>query len=411
MRLQKTLFLIGLMCATGAAHDAGAAGFYLQEQSARGQGAAFAGGAANPADASIIFNNPAGMTGLHGAQGLAGLAVIMPKSTFTNTGLTTGNDGGNPFSPTPVPSFYVAAPFGDGGMWGGLAVTAPFGLANKYNAGWFGRYNSTESVLKTVDIAPAAAFKVNNRLSVGFGVNFQYANADLKQDISTGGPDDHAQVKGDSWETGYNLGVLWNIDPKTNVGLHYRSAITHGIEGSLNVSGPVFLGFNSVPAKAKLKLPEVVEFGITHDVSPRLKLLGTVNWFGWSNFNEIRVDTATLPDVVAVQDWRNTYAVAVGAEWKQNERWIYRGGLQFDETPTGAHRDTRVPDSNRFWVSLGASYAVNNRFSIDGAASHLFMGNAGVNVTNQFPGLPAATTSGTADNEATILSLQAVVKF
>jgi long-chain fatty acid transport protein len=410
MRVQNTLFVIGLMCATGAAHDAGAAGFYLQEQSARGQGAAFAGGAANPADATIIFNNPAGMTELKGPQGVAGLAVIMPKSEFTNTGLTTGNDGGNPFSPTPVPSFFFATPFGDGGMWGGLAITAPFGLANKYNPGWFGRYNSTENVLKTVNIAPSAAFKVSDAVSIGGGVNFEYANADLKQDIFTGGADDHAQVKGDSWDIGVNVGLLWNINPQTRAGLHYRSAITHHIEGSLNVSGPVNLGFTSLPAKAKLKLPDVVELGLTHDISPRLKLLGTVNWFGWDNFDEIRVDTA-LPDIVSEQDWRNTFAVAVGAEWKQDERWTYRGGLQFDQTPTGAHRDARVPDSNRFWVSLGASYAVNSRFSIDGAASHLFMGDADVNVSNQFGPFPAQTTSGTAENSATILSLQTVVKF
>ena len=419
MKIKQILCTAGLIAAVTTAQNASAAGFYIQEQSVKGQGAAFAGAAANAPDASVIFNNPAAMTELTGGpQAVAGVALIMPTSSFNDNGSnvgggppTGGGNGGNPFSPIPVPSVYFAAPIDGGTWWLGLAVTAPFGLSNDYGNTWFGRYNSTQSELKTYDIDPSVAVKLSDQWSLGAGIDFQYAEADLQQAVFTGGPDDIARVEGNDWTVGYNLGVLWDVDPATKLGLHYRSAITQDISGHLSITGPVPIIPGPLPASAELKLPEVVEFGATHQVSPQLKVMGSLNWFGWNNFNEIRVHSAPLPDTVATEDYRNTFAVAIGGEWKQDDKWTYRGGVQFDETPTGSHRDTRVPDSNRFWLSAGASYQVTPNFGIDGALSHLFMGDATVNVSNQFPPGPAINTIGTASNQVTIVSLQGVAKF
>jgi long-chain fatty acid transport protein len=406
MKLNKILFVAALM-ASAAAQTAHAAGFYIQEQSARQQGAAFAGAAANAGDASIIFNNPAAMTDLSGPQITGGAALIVPTSSFTNTGATTGNDGGNPFDPIAVPSLYAAMPFAGGTWWGGIAITAPFGLQNEYNPTWFGRYDSVESVLKTQDIAPSFAVKLNDIISFGGGIDIQHARAKLVSAINTGGPDTFATVKGSSWKVGYNLGVLWDVEKDTKLGLHYRSGITQDLSGHLNVPG---FTPGPIPATAELKLPDVVEFGATHQFTPQLKGLATLNWFNWSRFNEIRVNPAVGPDSVTTEDYRDTFAVALGAEWKQDDKWTYRGGVQFDETPTvDAHRDTRVADSNRFWLSAGTSYNVTPAFTVDGAISHLFMGDASVDTTST-SGVPT-TTKGTASNKVSIVSLQGTVRF
>lgn len=410
MRLQKTFFFLGLFGFIAAAQNAQAAGFYIQEQSAKQQGDAFAGAAANPEDASILFNNPAGMTDLPSAEGVLGLAVLVPHASLKNEGSNVlggpvaGNDGGNPFDPTPVPSAYIASPVNNN-LWVGLSVTAPFGLSNEYNKTWFGRYNSTESVLTTEDIQPAIAYKLGNGLSLGGGIDIEHAHAELDQAVLSIGPDLQAEVNGDSWHVGYNLGAMWDVDQNTRLGLHYRSAITQNISGDLTGLGP------SVHADAELKLPNVVELGVTHQFSPQLKLLGSFNWFGWDRFNEIHVHSP-IGDIIDATDYRNTFAVALGAEWKQDDRWTWRGGLQFDETPTvDGHRDTRVPDSNRYWISLGGTYNVTPTFALDGAISHLFMPDASVNFTNQVGGGPPVQTIATSSNSVDIISLQGVVKF
>lgn len=414
MQFKNALVIAGLIGAVSAAQQASAAGFYIQEQSVKGQGTAFAGAAANPEDASVIFNNPAAMTDLSGRQGAAGVALIIPSSKFTDQGSnvgggppTGGNDGGDPFSPIPVPSLYAATPLDGGKVWLGLAITAPFGLSNEYNSGWVGRYDSTKSVLRTTDIDPAVAVKVTDNVSLGAGIDFQHAYADLQQNIFTGGPDLLARVQGDSWKVGYNVGVLWDLDQSTKLGLHYRSAITQNLSGTLVVAPAV----PTTAASADLKLPDILEFGATHQFSQKLKVLGSVNWFGWNNFNEIRVRDALTPNIVATEDYRNTFSAALGAEWQQDDKWTYRGGVQFDETPTTSHRDTRVPDSNRFWLSAGASYNVTPAFTIDGALSHLFMPDASIKTTDTFGGGPTINTIGSSSNQVTIVSLGGSLKF
>jgi len=67
--------------------SAQASGYRFGSQSVSGQGTADANGAeAN--DASTIFYNPAGMSRLEGTQISAGTTVVVPHSTFNDTGST-----------------------------------------------------------------------------------------------------------------------------------------------------------------------------------------------------------------------------------------------------------------------------------------------------------------------------------
>lgn len=55
----------------------------------------------------------------------------------------------------------------------GLGVNAPFGLKLEYDDGFFGRYDSRSTDLKTYNIWPSAAFKLNDNFSIG-SVDVQY---------------------------------------------------------------------------------------------------------------------------------------------------------------------------------------------------------------------------------------------
>lgn len=442
MRFQTALFTLSLLYVLGSAQNAVAAGFYLQEQNVKGQGQSFAGAAANPQDASIIFYNPAGMTELKGRQAQAGVSVIMPSTEFTNTGSTaqslffplaayTGSNGDNPYSPTPIPSMYVAQPLAGGTYWVGLGINAPFGLSSEYEPGWFGRYDSTKNDLKTININPAIAVLFSDTVSLGAGVDIQYVKAELVNALPCPAvaigcaaafsptTDGQSKLEGDSWSAGVNFGLFWKATPKMNVGVSYRSTAKHELEGTATVSGligPLAAGNGTDRITARLDLPQIVNTGITYDYSDRLRLSGSLNWYGWSSFEELRVISGGTTLTVLPENWRNTWAAAVGAEWKQDEKLTWRGGLQFDETPvTGADRATRVPDSNRFWVSAGASYKVNDRFSIDAAATHIFMTDTGVHVSRDFytgTGLDSTVNiNGSVESYVNILALQGVWRF
>ena len=439
----KTASAFTALCIALLPVGANAAGFYLQEQSVSQQGAAFAGAAANPTDASAIFFNPAGITELGGPQVTGGGSIIVPTLHFTNTGSTagpaggpfaayTGNNGGNPFDPTPIPSMYGVYPLSGGQFWVGLGISAPFGLANEYSSGWFGRYDSTNSELETINIAPVLAMKVNDRVSIAGGPNIQYAKAKLENALPcptvicgggafTPATDGFSQLKGSSWGLGFNLGTLVKVTDKTQVGVHYRSQMNQTIEnGVITVAGllgPLAAGNGVRTGEAELKQPDVLSLGFAHQANMRLKLLGSYNWFGWSNFDEIRVQfDGGGPDSVTAQNYDDSYSVALGAEWKQNDKWTFRGGLQYDQTPTTLpDRSTRTPDSDRYWASLGATLGIDDNLLVDFAASHVFMKDGRVGLAKDFyTGTGADTTvniSGGTNTSINIFSVQATWKF
>lgn len=384
--LKTSLSLLALSVALPAPVQA--AGFYIQEQSITGLGSAFSGATTNLNDPSTIFFNPAGMTKLQGTQAQAGVSVLVPYSDLTNTGSTllggtisTSGNGGNPYEPSPVPHGFVSYQINDR-LWAGLGVTAPFGLANEYDRGWFGRYDSTKTALEVFDIQPTVAYKLCDMVSVGAGINIQHAHAILRSAVTNGATEGENQLSGSDVSVGYSLGIQVKPQPQTTVGLNYHSGITHELEGQFVTTGAVGLNAN-VNAHAGLKLPDQIGLGVSHKLNDRWTVQGQATWFGWNRFETIapvRDDGVAVPQIY--QGYNNTWAYAVGAEYKANERWTLRGGLQYDNTPTvDAFRTSRTPDGDRTWISTGATYAMTPKLDLDLAATYIHMASETIDVS------------------------------
>ncbi|MGB8276289.1 MAG: outer membrane protein transport protein [Alphaproteobacteria bacterium] len=434
MRRRRLLAAAGALGAMMSAGEAIGAGFALQEQGPLGLGRANAGQAAAAADASTAFFNPAGLTELSRAQAAAGVHVVVPRIGLTDRGSTAatpgslgaavavgGGDGGNPAKPTPIGSLYGVWPMPDGQTWLALALNAPFGLGVKYDDGWFGRYDSTESRLTVLDMAPTLARRITDWLSIGAGLDVQHANAKLANAVpnplAAGGPtaatDGLFRAQGTSTAVGVNVGVLIKPDGATRIGLHYRSAITHELAGTAVIAGLTgALAGNNGPVKFKgdLNLPDMATLGAAFDVTDRLTLLGHVSWTGWSAFKEIRFRFADgRADAVTPAHYRDTWSAAVGAEFALSRVWQIRTGFEFDETPTvDGFRDTRVPDGNRYWIAAGTSYEIADRITVDVAYAHLFVEHGPIDVTHAlFAGTAAASSArvvGVADSAIDIFS-------
>jgi len=393
---------------------ANAAGFYIQEQSVSGLGAAFSGSTTNLNDPSTIYFNPAGMTKLEGTQAQAGVHLLIPNADLEDTGSTVlgapagGGDGGNPYDPTPVPNAYISHQVNNN-VWLGLGISAPFGLANEYDDGWFGRFDSTKTELLTLDIQPSVAYKVNNQLSLGAGFNAQYADAQLDNVVTNGATEGEASLKGDDWSFGYNVGVQYEPIQGTTFGASYRSAISHELEGDIEITGVAGLNRDD-SASADLDLPDVATFGVAQDLNDKWTVMAQATWFGWNNFQDIDAEPDSGTDPAAtVQNYQTTWPFAVGAEYEHNDQWKFRGGVQFDETPTtNEFRTTRTPDGDRTWGSLGATYTFNERMSLDLAATYIHIEDETVNVSRN-GGL--ATVSADTEGSVGILAAGFTYKF
>lgn len=441
--------LAGLVVAA-ACTPAFGAGFALIEQSASGQGNAFAGAAAVAGDASTIFFNPAGLTRLEDPQVLLAFHGIFSDAKFRNNG-STGNPvfdgtalggpnddgGGEAF----VPNLYVSIPLSDT-LVAGFGISAPFGLETRYSPDWVGRYHAIRSDLATVNLNPTLAWQATDRLSVGIGIDAQYIRATLSNAIDFGlvcvstptltaacnsvgitaaqQSDGIAELTGDDWSWGYNLGLLFDVTDDLRVGLAYRSKIKHNLRGGIDYQAPAnpfhAAVFNAVPnfqdraASAGVTLPETVSLSAAWEASEDLEVLADVTWTRWSRFRQlVAVDDSGTTLSSTDENWENVYRYSLGLNYHYNDAWTLRAGVAYDEEPIpdAAHRTPRIPGNDRKWLSVGFGYAVNPDTRIDVGYSHLFISDPSI----QHVDSQGHTLSGTYDNSVDILSAQFSLSF
>lgn len=407
--------------------DAHSAAFMLNEQSPAASGRSYAGAAAAADDASTIFYNPAGMTELKRAQAQASTYLIMPRAEISNNG-STASVGGGPgtsfagssdqgFDPQASGSLYLAAPAATG-LWVGLGVTVPFALANHYDSDFFGRYDSTRASLRAIDIAPSVAYAIHPKVSIGGGIDIQYMDAKLVNAVPnpaflTPETDGRFAAEGSDWSLGYNVGALFKPTEKIRLGLTYRSAITHKIEGEATTDLD-FAGIHTVQdASTELKLPDTVALGVAYDVTPTVTLLGQVGYYGWSRFEEVRIKLADGTEPTTTENFRDSWSVALGAEWAVARGWKLRAGMLYDRTPTrDQYRSTIIPDVDRVWASIGATYQISDRLALDASYQHMFAKEGPINRTNSFPSLGTTVqTVGTTETSADIVGLTLRMQF
>ena len=189
----KYLPLIIAAALSAATAGAQASGYRFGSQSIAGQGTADANGAeAN--DASTIFYNPAGMSRLDGMQISAGATVVVPHSTYTDTGSThftgqpTGGTAAKDYVPSSVtaPSLYLSKKLNV--QWSaGLGLFVPYGTKIDYGNTWTGRYALTNVKLQALTLNPSVAFKLNEHHAFGFGIDAEYMKAELGQAVDVPG--------------------------------------------------------------------------------------------------------------------------------------------------------------------------------------------------------------------------------
>jgi long-chain fatty acid transport protein len=395
-----------------AGHEARAAGFYIQEQSASGLGASFAGVAAMPRDASTVYYNPAGMTYLDGAHAQAGANALYARSDMDNTGSTlfgapvTGGDGGNPVGLVGIPNLYLTQQASEN-FWLGISVTFPFGLGSEYNSDWFGRFDSIKSDLQTIDIQPSMAVRINDWLKLGGGISYQRVTAELTSAV-TDGVEGISTLKGEDTSWGYTVGLIMEPGERTRIGVNYRSAVNHELEGSASVVGTAGSDFDT-PVTAELDLPDIASLAVAHELNDRWRLLGQANWFGWNNFEAITVRSGAGIISNIIQNYQTTWSFSAGAEYKWDDSLTLRAGYQFDETPTtDEYRTSRTPDGDRNWLSAGGTYNLDSGFSVDFAATYIAVKDEEINLSRN-SGLAAVRAD--VESDVSIVGLALNYKF
>ncbi len=403
-----------LIAAQGGA-QAGA--FGLREQSATAQGMSFAGAASGSGEVSSMFWNPATMTFLPGLQFEADAAVIIPRSEITPTftlpaGLSALGDSGDIGYDALLPSSYASWQINDR-LWVGLATGAPYGLTTKPDFIWAGQLYARTTSVFSLEAQPTIAYKVNDWLSVGAGVRAQYFKVRY---FSAIGPSPvfpspfapSAGLEGDSWGIGYSLGATLTPAAGTSIGLGFRSAVQQDIDGEFQYAG--------VPIKSRVVLPEMLSLGISQQVTDAFSVHGTVEWTNWSRlgsprvYNELTGTLLTASPTLPLE-YKDGWFFSVGGEYRIDPAWAVRAGVGYEISPIEVeNRSPRLPDSDRIWLSLGATYNWSEQLSFDVAYSHLFtVGNTDIDIRPGHPSFRGAVFM--ADVDASVDIISASIKY
>lgn len=261
--------------------------------------------AAEAGDPSTIFFNPAGLTKLEGTQISGSLFLVAPSVKYSNAkgyyNNYNPNSNGAPIEGKTsgkitkgvvlVPQTYASHQLNDRFSLG-LGVYVPFASETEYQRDSVLRYNVNKTGMKSFNINPTLAFKINDRHSIGVGLIGQYLEAELRQyadfgpglsaaakaqayakidsatvpgttlpvppaikedlkkqaseqidrQLRSGRADGYADIKGSDWGFGYNLGWLWDVSDNVRVGASYRSKVSHTLkgDGKWSLVGPAF---------------------------------------------------------------------------------------------------------------------------------------------------------------------------
>jgi long-chain fatty acid transport protein len=470
----KYLTLIIAAALGATSFGASASGYRFGSQSVAGQGSADANGA-EAVDASTIFYNPAGLSRLDGTQISVGATVVVPHSTYNDTGSThftgqpTGGTATKDYAPDAVtaPSLYVSKKLNE--QWAvGLGMYVPYGTKLDYGNTWNGRYALTNIKLEAITLNPSVSFKLNEHHAFGFGIDAEFMKAELGQAVDVPGSitalstpagaaqgaalarqiaalggnpallrtagDAHGSNDGKDWGWGFNLGYMFTLDQNTRFGLAYRSSISHKLRGSTVwdfsqvTTDPVV---NQVLAAAShkvnsaalvaLRTPESVSANVFHQFDSKWAGMADVTFTRHNRMGDLDIQFpgTTEGNEVIRQQWNNTVRVSLGGNYAYNDSLTLRAGVAYDESPVKSTELTHpaLPDSDRMQYSFGANWKLSPRSSIDLAYSYLDFKDAKLNYTNNCNPLATGctgngeTTRGLFQTHLSLIGLSYNYKF
>jgi long-chain fatty acid transport protein len=399
-----------------------AQGFGVYEQGACVMGRAGTGVARPCADGSTIFFNPANLAATPDVLSV-GLTGIAPRGSFTND--LTGIQGDLADKVYPVPNLYLVKGLSPGAgsridrVALGVGVFAPFGLTTEWPTTFEGRFLGYKTVIRAIYVQPTAAVRLLGRVSVGAGMDVNFAHVQLRQrvdlstqtaapgvtfadiGIPTGTDFADANLSANATRVGFHVGASATVTHGLDVGVRYMSRQTvHFDNGTVEISqvptglvipatlpgipagtpvdvlvAPQFAPggpLTNQSATALVRLPDQLVFGLAYAPVERVRLLADAQWSHWAVFDRVPITFEKLPPETLRQDNRNVWDLRFGGEYDASRSLTLRGGWY---THRGAEPDYAVipnlPEGGRSSFTLGVGTRLGAGVRLDAAYQYI----------------------------------------
>lgn len=353
--------------------NANAAGFQVAEHSASGLGRAFSGEGAVADNASVLARNPAAMTLFETTQFSGALSIVDPEVDVYDV---TNSEQSNDVAPMQiVPATYYISPINESWAWG-IGLFTTYGVATDYPDDISAGDMAGDTSLLSVNINPNIAYRLNDQVSLGAGINIVYAEAELTRHKGSLAPlfgpgsqksDKLIGMTGETIAYGWNVGGLYELDQHNRFGFSYRSKVDLDFDdGEFSSYDSGIASSPKVDGRLQISLPAIIELSAFHQLNDQWAVHYGWQQTDWSSFKELKATSSDCANGVCFYkpekyDDNNRYSF--GATYSVNQTWTLRAGIAYDEQAGKA--TLSIPDSDRFWYSAGLTYVMSENMTLD----------------------------------------------
>ncbi len=362
-----------------------AGGFKIPETSTNAVALGAANIAHNHENADAAYYNPAKMVFMQDKNALEadltyiGLEKVNYKGTVSGTGPYDLESESEDFV---IPTLhYVSKKLGDNDARIGLSIVSPGGLSKRWDTEP-AKTSAQEFTLKTIEINPTAAFKVNDKLAVAVGFRILYSDGTVKSDGHTVVLGALANVSrdmtGTSTDFGYNLALAYNPTKALELGVTYRSKIDMTVEGNAKLAETRFGTTYDGPGAVSLPLPATLDLAAAYTFASKTTVEFVYEKAFWSAYKSLdfNYDGTEGPVLEAIfgtpiqKNWKDTNTFRVGLTQELNDLTLMAGYV-YDNSPVPDKTiGFELPDTDSQAVSLGGRYKINE--SVDVGFSALY---------------------------------------
>lgn len=363
--MNKNFLALGLAAALLAPQVAGAEGFAINEWSAEGVAM---GGARMFAedDAANVAYNPASITKVKGEVMKSSYTYLSPHGSYKlydSDGKEIENEPthNKVHAGWAVGSYYVKQI--NDKEWFGIGAFPRFAMVSEFERGSKASSNAFFSKLNGVSVTPTYAHKFDKKWSAAVGAEINYVGLELQKNayatptMNVGS----VQIEGESYALGWNAAANYTFDDKNEIGVVYRSRITHSLEADAKAYSPMPQFKEKANAYGVVTLPDSWDIGYNHkfDKKTRLELKATRT--NWSTYDALNVyfDKPVFgkPNALSDKNWENGWRYAIGLEHNLSDKYAVMAGFAFDESSIPCDGgDFIVPTGLRRTYSIGARY-------------------------------------------------------
>lgn len=332
--------------------NAFSSGLFLQEATVANAGTTGAGDGVYTESAAAMWTNPATMSYMGESKTTINAMAFDLEMKFNDN---NGSEDGKAHSILPSAGAFHTQAITDK-LHFGLALGAVGGSSLDYGSDWAGSKLLEDISLTAMQLNPALSYQVNERLSLGAGLQFSWASFEQSMSGITA-------EKDSDWAYGYNLGVMYQVSEQASMGLSYRSKLEHEFNNNISLDN-----FNPTLSSGMI-MPDIVDLSTSYALSKDVNLLSSIQLHRWSHWDSTILD-ANLGNGGAEikRDWDDAWKFAIGADYRLNSDWRLKAGFSYETSPQD--------DPSMQWVDLPVGeqyrYSVGASTSWDGITMDMF---------------------------------------